>query len=381
MDRPKLSDRIFQRVDEMGLTNDLARYSGLDPKRLQAIRDGDKFSSTEFERICRAVAVDPVAMYRGEEARPQRIPARFRSATSQDRPSPSDIRMLALAAEQGRILAHLCNLLGTDIPITKHRHLRGIEGKGEIWREGYALGEEARNWLRHEPGPVYEVEQLLRDLGIHVARVPLSSPDLSAASIWEPDAVPVILLNASSTQNVHPGALRATLIHELCHLLHDAAEHDMTTRVSWGTKETGNYNDVIEMRARAFSPAFLAPRGQVEKWVNGQKMQLIENDVDLVQEFAFYWGLSFEGAGWHASNCKIIPSDRAEELAKMQKKPHISFDAFEAVRISVPPSMFHELLPEEPVPLWNGWAAEVVLSAFDEGCITAGRARELLTWD
>ena len=80
------------------------------------------------------------------------------------------------------------------------------------------------------------------------------------------------------------------------------------------------------------------------------------------------------------SHCQVISADRAEELARRQRKPRISYDAFETKRAGAPPAMFHESLPDRSAPLWDGWATEVVLLALEEGCITIGRARELLTW-
>ncbi|MBN2496933.1 MAG: ImmA/IrrE family metallo-endopeptidase [Deltaproteobacteria bacterium] len=374
-----LAERIFQRVQEMGIEGDLARYSGLEPSRLQAIQNGDPFSASEYEQLCRAVAVDPVAMYRGEETRPQRIPARFRAATSLDSPDASDVRILAMAAEMGRILAHLVGMQGEEIAIARHRKILGVGGSAEPWREGYALGEQARGLLRSESGPVHELERLLNDLGVHIARIALSSTDVDAASIWEPGAVPVILLNRLSKRK-HPGALRATLAHELCHLLHDAGEGDITTMVSWGTEQTGNYSNAVEMRARAFSPSFLAPRSQVLGWARELGKAVREDDDRLVYELASHWGLSFEGAAWHAKNCDLIRAESAEDLARRPRKPRISYELFETVQTDVPPAMFHDLLPEDPAPLWQGWAAGIVIVSMEEGQITTGRARELLTW-
>jgi len=381
MESNTLAKRLIDRGEQMGLAGELPSLSGLNADRLEAIRRGEVFSSTEFERLCRALAVDPVAMYRGEDLAPNRVPARFRAATSQDRPAPGDIRTLALAAEQGRTLAHLCTMLGRQIHIADFRQVRGIAGAVELWREGYGLGENARHSLSAEPGPLHELEQLLRDLGVHVARVVISSRHVSAASIWEPMAVPVILLNSRCDQNEHPGARRATLAHELCHLLHDASEHDITTRVSWATEKTGNYNDAAETRARAFAPAFLAPRTQVKAWLGEQKKALRDDNTALIQALATDWGLSFEGAVWHAKNCDILDAQEADHLASLSRKPRIDLKSFENSQAGLPPTMFHSSLPERPAPLWDGWASELVLAALEEGHITAGRARELLTWE
>ncbi len=380
MDSSELMNRIIGRADEMGISDHLHRLAGLDADRLDSLRRGDRLTASEFEQLCRAVAIDPAAMYRGLQASPERVPFRFRAAMSQDRPAPQDIRNLALAAEQGRILAYLFKLVGRPIPIAEQRRVQGIDGRSELWKEGYALGERARKRLGVESGPIGELERLLNELGIHVARLPMGSPAVSAASIWEPDAVPVVLLNTANTQNEHKGALRATLAHELCHLLHDAAERNITTRVSWSAENTGNYAEAAEARARAFAPAFIAPRDQVQGWSGTLDNTTKSDDRKLVEMIARHWGLSFEGAAWHAGNCGLLPRERVRKLAGTKNKPFVSLDAFESMDSWVPPAMVSPSLPEKPAPIWSGLATRVVLEALEEDAITAGRARELLTW-
>lgn len=116
-----LMQRIFQRAEEMGLEQDLARLSGLDDIRMDAILHGDSVSSTEFELICRALAVDSGAIYTGNASNPARSPVRFRAATAIENPSPMDVRLLALASEQGRILGRLMALQGKEIRLRRHR--------------------------------------------------------------------------------------------------------------------------------------------------------------------------------------------------------------------------------------------------------------------
>lgn len=46
----------------------------------------------------------------------------------------------------------------------------------------------------------------------------------------------------------------------------------------------------------------------------------------------------------------------------------------------VPLEMLHPDLPLEIAEIWEGFARNIVLDALDEGLLTVGRARELLTW-
>ncbi len=380
MPRNDLTSRIFKRAVVLGLGDELARRAGLRRERVEAIRRGDSYTADEYEQLCRALAVDPSAMYRAEETRPARSPARFRAAMGVRRPPGADLRLLALAVEQGRVLGHLMALLDRPVELSGHRQVRAPRGKGPPWREGYDLGEAARARLHPEQGPLWDVEGLLRGLGVHVARVPFSTPEIDAASVWQPEAVPVILLNKRSRRYGNPGAVRATLAHELCHLLHDAGEHDLTTQVSWGGRRAGSFQDAVEVRARAFAPAFLAPRGEVKAWFGGQPRALNSDDRAKVESLARYWGLSFEGAVWHAKNCGVIEADVAEALAATPGPRRVDLEGFTVEAPSMRPADVHPDLPERAADPWDGAAAEIILAALGEGHITAGRARELLTW-
>ena len=331
-DAGAIVERVFGRASEIGLSDeDLTRLSGLSAELVAKLRSGEVPSAHEYEQLCRAVAVDPSALYRGEESLPRRTPARFRAAFSTDRPSPMDMRCLVLAAEEGRILAHLIGLLGQDVPLEKHRRVSAISESLETWKEGYELGEQARRELDLPDGPIRCLEGVLRNLGVQVARTTFSSPSVDAASIWEPGAVPIVVLNSRSPRLAHPGVARSALAHELCRLLHDGGRQDnLLTRVSWGVEGTGDHSEIVEKRARAFAPAFLAPRNQVNTWARSLAKSVRDRNSGLVQTIAGHWGLSFEGAAWHARNCRLITAGKAEQLANMNRKPRIRYDGFEA---------------------------------------------------
>lgn len=373
----ELTERIFERATRMQLLDDLPRLSGLGEARVDAIRRGARYTASEYERLARALAVDPVILYRGEEDDPRRSPARFRAALSIDAPSGHDLRLLALATETGAVLAHLAACLGHPIRLAPHRAIRAIDPGLKAGRQGYDLGEAAREALTAQPNaPLASIQSLLTQCGVHVAQVPFDSVDIDAASVWAPGAVPVVLINTRSARTAHPGALRATLAHELCHLLHDAGEQDLTTLVSWGVSGHGNYAEAVEIRARAFAPAFIAPRSAVQTWAGSAAFP---DDETLVRALADHWGLSFEGAAWHAKNCHLIDGVAARRLAHLPRKPPIDYAADEMPPLIVP-SAHHPDLPDEPAPLWTGLAARWVVAALAEGHLSLGRARELLTW-
>ncbi|MEZ4267181.1 MAG: ImmA/IrrE family metallo-endopeptidase [Myxococcota bacterium] len=364
----------------MSLLPSLPELAGLSEARVREIQDGSPFSAAEFESLCRALAVDSVAMHRGEENRPNRAPARFRGAISDGRVNGRDMRLLSLAVEQSRILGHLLKRLGRGVPLARYREVRPPSQNRDVWREGYEFGESARAALLPLPGPIFDLEAAARGLGIHVAQVTFSTPDIDAASVWDPTAVPVILLNKKSSRHRHTGALRATIAHELCHLLHDAGEQDLTTQVSWGRGRRGNFNEAVEVRARAFAPAFLAPRDQTRAWLQGQPSRIQNSPDGVLVALAEHWGLSLEGAAWHARNCELLELAEAEAQATTSSRRRISLHNFESSRGTTPPAMIFDDLPDHAAELWEGWATDLVLAAVEEGQISVGRARELLTW-
>ncbi len=210
----------------------------------------------------------------------------------------------------------------------------------------------------------------------------MSSRNIDAASIWEPNAAPIVIVNSKSHVLNHPGAFHASLAHEVCHLLHDAGERDLdlTANVSWGTEGTGNYHDDLEVRARAFAPAFLAPRDYLRDWHDTLAARLKNNTTRMIKVLAETWGFSFEGAAWHAKNCGLIKPAEADRLAGMTRKPLISLEDFEFREDFYPPAMLHPDLPEKAAPLGKGQASIMVMEALEKDHISVGRARELLTW-
>lgn len=370
-----LNTRLFERANKLHLLSALPRLSGLSRGRVEAIRAGDEMSVFEYERLCRAVAIDPVILYRRGENDPRRSPARFRAAEGAAL-TGEDWRLLALATEVGAVLGYLANQLGRPTPLVDMRAVKAVGPLEEAGRSGYELGEAARLRLTLHDRPIESLLALLTRSSVHVVPATFSTPRIDAASLWMPDSVPVILVNTRSERAQHPGALRATLAHELCHLLHDAGEQDLTTVVSWG-EGRGNYNTAIEARARGFAPAFLAPRPAVVAWASTAAKDV--DDEVFIAALAHDWGLSFEGAAWHAKNCHLIDDHTARRLARLPAKPPISYPQDEAFR-SFSPSACHPDLPEKPAPLWDGLAAELVCAALHRGHLSPGRARELLTW-
>lgn len=156
------------------------------------------------------------------------------------------------------------------------------------------------------------------------------------------------------------------LAQELCHLLHDAGVQDLTTRVSWGTVSSGHYDDALEVRARAFASAFLAPPAQVVAWARERGLSASDARA-LVLALAVEWGLSFEGAVYHAKSCQLVSPEAAEVLLHQPRQRRTDLRVFEGVEPVTDPGAVHEHLPSPPAPLWRGAGTQMVLAALRDG--------------
>ena len=119
-------------------------------------------------------------------------------------------------------------------------------------------GYELAIWLRSELGAgdgAIDVERLLKDWKVTLLESELAAPHLDAVCCWGPSHGPAILLNPRGRHAAHTYGRRATLAHEICHLLVDRAASLPLAEVLGGRAP---YD--VEARARAFAAELLLPR-------------------------------------------------------------------------------------------------------------------------
>lgn len=377
-----LGARLSQRREEMMASPaQVAEWSGLPEERVSQIEAGDSMAAWEFEELSRALAVDSGILTRGEARSPRRSLARFRTAAGQTVLEASDLRLLALGAEAGRIGGFLARELSVPIRLADTRRPQPVQENEPPWKQGYRLGEAARGRLVPRSGPIPDLERVLEELGIHVARVTFQDDELEAASFWETGAMPVVLIHRTSSAAQSSLSRRALLAHELCHLLHDSGEQDLTTQLTWGEGAAG-WNEDVEQRARAFAPAFLAPRDEVRHWFRAGEGRSIRDPAAKVKALAKRWGFSLDGAVWHAKNCRIIGASDARHLVvELSRDRHDWEQDFESGRPADECWNPHRLGDVEVVsPIFAGQIGRLTEQAAASGIISEGRAREILSW-
>ena len=369
--------RLIDAREQLGASREqAAAWSQLPVEVVERAEAGAAISSTELEMLCRGLVVSPQAILSGGNPDPKRTPAFFRTAVGPEiHLSAGDLRTLQVVAQVSRMVGYLATELGMPSKIRELRRLEPVQVKREEpWQQGYRLGEAARTKLEKPDQPLLSLRQVFFGLGIHLVELDLS-PTLEGASIWQPGGLPVVLLNRRSRRVAYSLSRRAILGHELCHLLHDGGEAEVLTRVS-SAEDQGNYTDRLEQRARGFSPAFIAPPKAVLAFWVAQGLDRLPPE-ERVSRLATTWGLSFEGAIWHARNCELLSQDLADTLAREARAgelPKPSLEGWEEPLANPDP-------PGENVSaLLSGLAAGIVLQAAKADLISEGRCRELLAW-
>lgn len=376
-----LGEAIASRRKEFGASvEQAARWAGLRPERWKEMERGDSAKAFEVGRVADALATTLGRLLRGEASSPRRSVARFRSTSDLDdrELTSDDLRTLALASELSRVGGSLARATEADQKVAELRASRPVNAREEPWKQGYRLGEQARRAAIPRSGPIVSLEAVLTDLGVHVAMIELTDSSLEAASLFEPEAVPVILLNRRSPRISSALSRRAAMGHELCHLLHDVGENDLTTQLSWRSGD--GHGQAVEQRARAFAPAFLAPRDEVQQYFRAGAGRRLRKSESKVRRLAERWGLSISGAIWHAKNCDLISLRVADELRdESEDEPSVQpwSECFETERTGLFEAA--RRLEIEVAPLADGWIGLCTLEALDRGLISRGRAREILS--
>lgn len=178
------------------------------------------------------------------------------------------LRSVPANPEGGRQLALLgdgLNVLSNDLP-----HV-----------QGYQLAEQVRRRLGNHDQKL-DIEALLSDRGVAIGVEDLSDEAVDAATVWDADHGPVVLLNRTPAHSM-VWARRMSLAHELCHLLVDRghAAEVMVASTPWAPPE-------IERRANAFAAELLLPKAGMTRVLGGKLVSGWVTDADrkaLMDEF------------------------------------------------------------------------------------------------
>ena len=173
----------------------------------------------------------------------------------------------------------------------------------------YAQGYELAAWLRTQPGIVdsrgrVEPSRLLDSWNVPCVTTGLRLKEVDAIGCWGPRHGPAVLVNSDAQWAGAARRRRATLAHEICHLLVDRSGSLPLAEVLGGRTPAH-----VEQRARAFAAELLLPRQLA--WQGFARHAGTETDP--VKSMCARFGVSRELCVWQIRNSdsfrSLAPSD------------------------------------------------------------------------
>ena len=235
-----------------------------------------------------------------------RLKVLHREPSSETRINQRGAIILSEAASVIRVQHRLQNWL--SLPSERDKFVADTDygsAQNPAWRIGYRLARDTRSKLALGQDPIQSMRELVeKRLCIPVVQAQMNA-DIAGATVTNTDEsgneVRGIVLNISG-ENENIWVRRATLAHELGHLLYDPSGALEKVRVDFyrdnqENAETNAYADYVEQRANAFAIAFLAPVESVRDIVS---TPVTEDDVSNVMST---FGISHTAAKYHIGNC------------------------------------------------------------------------------
>lgn len=187
---------------------------------------------------------------RGARVEPSRVPAAVVFRALSPVVGPDDVKTLIT-----KLLSFPKQTEGAKQLDALQRQL-GPSSRGAAHSQGYALAEQVRSLLGNVDH-AFDVEGALQKLGVAILDDELSDPRVDAATVWDDEHGPVIVVNSLADRTVR-WARRMALAHEFCHLLIDraAAAPLMIASSPWAPA-------LLERRANAFAAELLLPKAGI----------------------------------------------------------------------------------------------------------------------
>lgn len=223
-----------------------------------------------------------------------------------------DSEVLAAARMTGRALeaAHLKELLSLIVqePLGDTSSLDTLSSEvdenegllgGPPHEDGYRLARWARGRLGFSPEQrMVNVEDALAKLGVRVQDVDLETAQIDAVAVFGRRHGPAIFVNSRGEHAGGSSGRRATLAHELCHLL-----VDRTRALPFAEAVGGAAPAVPEKRAKAFAAEFLLPQHVAVAHARARESVESNSEVErMVQSLALRHGVSAMLAAWQVRN-------------------------------------------------------------------------------
>ena len=321
---------LRNRREELGLSHrSVARASGVSREDVEVAESSPyKVSIQNLERIAFVLGLDERFLaFKRDPSGDSKLAFRLRTL-QREIPGPSGAisagtaLLFAEAASIIRVQHRLQSWLDVQAESDK---FQPVEDYGSpqtpAWRVGYNLAEHAREALQLGDSPIRSMRELVEQrLGIPVIQARLPN-QIAGATIMTTDddggeVRGVVLNTVGDNENVW--IRRATLAHELGHLLYDPDERLQSVRVdsyvdSQKDPQTHPDNaDYVEQRANAFAIAFLAPNEAV------RQLAPTPISVEDVSSVMHTFGISQTAARYHIANCHYRNFNVPQEIIESE---------------------------------------------------------------
>lgn len=245
-----------------GLSLDsLAAWSRLSTDLLRAAEDGTgRLTAEEVDRCARVFGLRLEDLLAGEAGRaPMTMLLRGETVLAQDMRGVLTAEIDEALGEFQRVvrdIADIERLLGEDRP-----EMPRIDASR--CPLGRHIGEHRARRLREElrlaASPIRSMSKLAEQLGVRVVWATHEQVDKEVDGACTTAPRPAILVNIPEAGNLYPWRVRATIAHELGHLLFDLTPGTPVAVSLDQHKRQPKHLDEIEQNARAFAACLLAP--------------------------------------------------------------------------------------------------------------------------
>ena len=266
-----IEDALRKQREELGVDeSQLARAARVSQKSVMlAETDADQVEIRELEQLAFVLGLNPAKLSVDERAgADSKLGVRLRVLETEYQAAPAVGRLSARSVLR---FSEAASTIRSQIQLQRWLQKPELTGKFEpsfdygppAWRAGYYLAERARKLLGMGREPIDSMRDLVeRRLGIPVIQVEL--PKTIAGATISSHGRRGIVLNIKGA-NSQVWIRRATLAHELAHILFDPEKQlsnvrvDSYDEVARNARDDTRIPDPIEQRANAFSIEFLAP--------------------------------------------------------------------------------------------------------------------------
>ncbi len=217
-----------------------------------------------------------------------------------------------LLTDQQKLLRHIAALPSGETPdldglaAQVHAEFQEI---GAPHNQGYWAANRLRALLGLSWSEYVEPGICLEQWGVLIQEIQLERCPVEAVTAWGEEHGPAIILNTGAgSRAAHEFGRRATLAHEIAHLILDRGR-----ALPAGEVLGGRTPEYLEKRARAFAAEFLLPREAAEETI--RRSTSLEDAAHFLQKT---WKVSTELLAWQINNSSARALLSQEEKIRLE---------------------------------------------------------------